>query len=235
MVVDQYNRGGGEFEGALDHLARIDRRMIDGTRLLHLVGDKGILLVEEQHAELLACLERHRRAAILDHRRPGCENLTVLEFALEHAVGDCSGQLEFGCDAVSHALDFSKQVRWCAEHFGQGAEPGQQRLGDRLGVAARDQPEQQQLEQFIIGKRPVAALAEALAQPVAMSVKMFARRRRGSTGCRSNRLAAGLALTAFGEIGALVLRRVFGRSAVTALIVQAVCLQSLLLQTWATA
>ena len=51
-------------------LARIDRRVVDRAGLLHLVGDQRVLLVEEQDAELLALLERHRRAAIVEHLRP---------------------------------------------------------------------------------------------------------------------------------------------------------------------
>ena len=39
---------------ALDHFARIDRRVIDGADLLQFVGDELVALVEEQHAELLA-------------------------------------------------------------------------------------------------------------------------------------------------------------------------------------
>ena len=39
----------------LHHLARIDRRVVDGAGLLHLVGDQRVALVEEQQAELLAC------------------------------------------------------------------------------------------------------------------------------------------------------------------------------------
>ena len=51
-------------------LARIDRRVVDGAGLLHLVGDQRVLLVEEQDAELLALLERHGGAAIVDHLAP---------------------------------------------------------------------------------------------------------------------------------------------------------------------
>jgi hypothetical protein len=67
MVVHQDDRGGGEFERPLDHLARINRRVIDGAGLLQFVGDERVALVEEQDAELLLLGERHRGAAIVQH------------------------------------------------------------------------------------------------------------------------------------------------------------------------
>ena len=81
-VIMNENKGGGrQFQSALDHFARIDRRVIDGPCLLHFVGDQRIALVEEENAELLAGLVRHGGMAVLDHRRPGGENLLALEIA----------------------------------------------------------------------------------------------------------------------------------------------------------
>ena len=68
--MDEDDRGRRELERPLDHLARIDRRVVDRADLLHLVGDQHVLLVEEEDAELLDRLEGHRGAAIVDHRRP---------------------------------------------------------------------------------------------------------------------------------------------------------------------
>jgi hypothetical protein len=71
MVVHQDQRGGGQLERALDHLARIDRGMVDGADLLQFVGDELVELVERQHAELLLVGEGHGGAAIVEHARPG--------------------------------------------------------------------------------------------------------------------------------------------------------------------
>ena len=57
MVVHQHDGGGGELECPFDHLARIDRRVVDGSGLLQLVGDQRVTLVEEQHAELHQTIE----------------------------------------------------------------------------------------------------------------------------------------------------------------------------------
>jgi hypothetical protein len=55
---------------ALDHLARIDRGVIDSAGLLYFVGDERIALVEKQHPELLAIGKTLRGAAIVEHARP---------------------------------------------------------------------------------------------------------------------------------------------------------------------
>ena len=68
--MHQDDRGGGQFERALDDLARVDRRVVDGADLLQLVGDELVALVEKQHAELLAVGERLGGAAIVEHGRP---------------------------------------------------------------------------------------------------------------------------------------------------------------------
>ena len=48
MVVYQDHGGRGNFERAFDHLARVDRRVVDGAFLQFLVGDELVLLVEEE-------------------------------------------------------------------------------------------------------------------------------------------------------------------------------------------
>ena len=73
MVVHQDHRRGAEIQRALDDLARIDGRVVDGARALHLVGDEDVLAVEEQHAELLTRRARHRRCAVIEQRLPRAE------------------------------------------------------------------------------------------------------------------------------------------------------------------
>ena len=59
-----------ESSSALDHLARIHRRVIDGADLLLLVRDEMIALVEKQDAEFLPLAVGHDGAAIIEHVRP---------------------------------------------------------------------------------------------------------------------------------------------------------------------
>ena len=70
VIVDEDDRGRRKLQRPLDHLARIDRRVVHGADLLQFVDDQLVALVEEQHAELLLVGERHRRAAIVEHARP---------------------------------------------------------------------------------------------------------------------------------------------------------------------
>ena len=59
MVVHQDQGGGVQFEGALDDLARVVRRVVDRAALLPLVFDQHVLAVEEQQVkfpELCRCL-----------------------------------------------------------------------------------------------------------------------------------------------------------------------------------
>jgi hypothetical protein len=44
VIMHKDDRGRGELERALDHLAWIDRRVVDGTDLLALVGDQTVAL-----------------------------------------------------------------------------------------------------------------------------------------------------------------------------------------------
>src|SRR3954471_15492466 len=52
VVVHEHDGARGKLERPLDHLARIDGRVVDRALLLHLIGDELVLAVEEQDAEL---------------------------------------------------------------------------------------------------------------------------------------------------------------------------------------
>ena len=70
MVVGQNDGGGGKLQRPLHHLAGIDRRVINGAFLLHLIGDELVFLVEKQDAKLLLVLESHGGAAIFEDGAP---------------------------------------------------------------------------------------------------------------------------------------------------------------------
>jgi len=70
MVVHQDDGGRGEFQGAFDDLADIDRRMVNGAILLNLVGNDPVALVKKQDAELLLGFKAHGGAAIAQHGGP---------------------------------------------------------------------------------------------------------------------------------------------------------------------
>ncbi len=182
MVTDEDHRRCRKLERAFHHLARIDRRVVDRAAALHLIGDQYIALVEEENAELFAGLVRHGGMAILDDRRPRGQDLFAPELALQGPVGDSRDQLQVERHGLADALYLGQQRLRRTEDTGERAEPLDQRLGDRLGVAPRDQAKKQQLEDFVVGKRGVAQLAEAIAQPLAMAVIMLRDGERGGQG-----------------------------------------------------
>src|SRR5713226_10048455 len=70
VVVHHDDRRGAERERTLHHLARIDRRVIDGAAMLRLVGDERVLLVEEEQAELLDRGIAGGDRAVIEERLP---------------------------------------------------------------------------------------------------------------------------------------------------------------------
>ena len=97
VVVHEDDRRGRQLQRPLDHLAHIDRRVIDGALLLHLVGDQLVPLVEEQDAELLAVLEALRGAAIVEHLLPTMTApARCMMLALHQAQRGGADQLELG-------------------------------------------------------------------------------------------------------------------------------------------
>ncbi len=57
--MDQDERGGAELKRPADHLARVDRRVVDGAALLGLVGDQPVLPVEKQQVEALEMIRTY--------------------------------------------------------------------------------------------------------------------------------------------------------------------------------
>jgi len=71
VIVHEHDGRRRQLERPLDHLAHIDRGMVDGAGLLHLVGNDLVALVEEEDAKLLLAREPHGGAAIVEHLGPG--------------------------------------------------------------------------------------------------------------------------------------------------------------------
>ncbi len=97
-----------------------------------------------------------------DHEESTCLPLSL---ALQRAMANGGYQLQIERHRLSDALDLLQQRAGAPKTPASDPAVDRQRLGDRLGVAARDQPEKQELEDFIIGKRRIAMFPEAIAQP----------------------------------------------------------------------
>lgn len=105
-----------------------------------------------------------------------------MDLAARHALRGRRDDLQLERHGRADALDLLQQADGRAEHFGQGAEAGQQRLGDRLGVGARDQAEEQEFQKFIVGQGIRTGRGKALAQTIAMAeiMQLFIDCRLGS-------------------------------------------------------
>ena len=68
-----------ELERSLYHLARIDRRVVDGPALLLLVLDQHVLAVEEEDVEFLDLAVGDMRRAVVDELVPGADHRALLQ------------------------------------------------------------------------------------------------------------------------------------------------------------
>ena len=108
--------------GAAHHLARVDRRVVDGADALHLVGDELVLLVEEKDAELLVVDVGHCRAAIVEQGGGGAEIAALLYGALREAAGGGLDDLQLGNSGLAQPGDLVEPLGAGGEHLGERAE-----------------------------------------------------------------------------------------------------------------
>ena len=131
------------------------------------------------------------RAAIVEHggkTAPAPARFSTV--ALAKRLAAACDDLEFDDRRLAQAVDLAQPLGPRGNDFGEGAEAREQRLGERLDVAARDGAKQHQFEQFVIGQRLGAGLAEAVAQPLAMA-EIMRRASASSAGGRRLRHARG--------------------------------------------
>ena len=162
--------------------------MVDRALLLLLVGDQGVVAVEEEHPEVLGLAVAEARGAVVQHRLPGADDRPADHRFAQRAHAECLDQLERVDHPVADARHLLQRPLFGAEHGADGAEALDQPLGERLDVAPGQRLAEQQLQQLVVGQSVRARLVEALAQPLAMAVKMGLVSHRN--GALSNRRAA---------------------------------------------
>ena len=117
--MDSDESGGVKDQGALQDLARVDGRVIDGAVLLHLVGDEIVLGIKKQDSKLFDLLVSHCRLQVGDQRLPIAEDGTAAYLGSGHAARDladkakggdvaacqseCAKLRRFGCDDMANA------------------------------------------------------------------------------------------------------------------------------------
>ncbi len=85
-----------QFQRAAHDLARVDGRVVDRADALHLVGDQGVALVQEENAKFFAVGIGHGGAAIVGHRREGREHGALFQRAARKAAGGRLDDLQLG-------------------------------------------------------------------------------------------------------------------------------------------
>src|SRR5215471_13203952 len=96
MVMGDYDCACSQLESALDYFPRVDRRMVDGAALVQFVGDQVVALVQEQHPELFAGLERHDGPQVIKDCSPRRQCWPVLELAMQHSQCRCPNCRQVG-------------------------------------------------------------------------------------------------------------------------------------------
>ena len=92
--------------------------MVDRADLLHLIGDQGVLLVEKQDAELLAGLEGHRCAALIDHRPPASRHGALRHLPPGKTLARGRHDSEIGSDSLAEAGHLGQQMLRRCNNFG---------------------------------------------------------------------------------------------------------------------
>src|SRR5271169_5288352 len=169
MVVHQDQRRAAEFERALDHLAGIDRGVVDRAALLALVLEQHILAVEKQDVELLDLVVRDLGAAIIDQLVPGIDHRPFLQLR-PHQPQRCLAHRFDRGDPGEAEPRGSQRVGIGAQQLGKPAELLEQLLRQGLDVAARVADEQHHFQELVIGQVFRPGIDQALAQPLAVPV-----------------------------------------------------------------
>ena len=80
MIVRKNDSRRVVVQRALDHFARVDRHMVNGTGLMLLVRNEPVALVQKQKAKLLRCLESNGSRQISEHIGPAREHGLACDF-----------------------------------------------------------------------------------------------------------------------------------------------------------
>jgi hypothetical protein len=169
VVVDEDQRGGADVERFPDHFARVDRGFVDRAFLRLVIEDQAVAGVEVEHPHALDRQVRHVDREIVEQRLPAPEDRLPADLAAGHAPGGQRDDLERGGADFAHAGHFGERVVIGVENRGERAETGEERLGGRLGVAARPGGVEQVFEHLVIRQRFRPAFEQPPAQPFAVA------------------------------------------------------------------
>ncbi len=169
VVVDKDHRGCPDVHRPADHLARVDRSLVDRAVADVVIVDQPVPGVEIEHPHPLDGEVGHVGGEVVDQRLPTAQHRLAHDLAARHAAGGGGDGLQCGRGVLAHALDPLQGPRIGVHHPGKAAELGEQGLGERLGIAARDGGEQEVFKHLVIGQRLRTAGQEPVAQARAVT------------------------------------------------------------------
>ena len=171
VVVHQDQPHRVQFQRPPNHLARIDRRVVDGAAALRLVGLQPVAAVQEQHADLLDRLARQDGGQIADQRVPVGQHRPVQHLRPRQAQRGGLHQLQRRGTRLAEPLDAAQIGHRGGDRARVAAEARHQHPGNRLGVAPGQGEEQHHLQHFVVRQRVGAGGQQPLAKPRPVAVR----------------------------------------------------------------
>src|SRR6516164_879809 len=170
MIVHHNQRRGPELERALDHFARVDRRMVDGAALLTLMLDQHILAVEKQEMEFLDFAVTDLRGAKVDQLVPRADHGPFEQFRPHQPQRRLTHQFD-ASDRRWAEPDSCERFGIGAQYLGEAPEALDQLCYQRLRIGAWVGGEKYHLEDFGIGKVFGSGEDQTPAQPFPVAIK----------------------------------------------------------------
>lgn len=169
MIVNEDQRGGPDVQRLADHLARVNRRLVNRTVTDVMIQHQPVLRVEIEHPHPFHRKMRHVDGQIIEQRLPTAQHGFLCNFAARHAPRGQRHDLERGRARLAHAVDIAQRAGIGVQDGGKRAETFQQRLGDRFGIAPRLRGKQQIFQDLVVRQGFCPAIQQPLAQTRAMA------------------------------------------------------------------
>ena len=152
MIVHHDDGRGMQGQGPPHHLARVQRRVIDGALLLDFVADQHVLAVQKQQAKLFGAQRRHGGAAIVQQIQPRRQHRVFADRGAGQPNGGLAHDLQNRGRVMAQALGFHQIAHIGGQTIGKTAPAVDHRLGQRFDILARNHRGQQQFQNLVVGQ-----------------------------------------------------------------------------------
>lgn len=143
---------------------------VDRALAHDLVADQHVARVEKEHAETLDHMMRHIGVEIIEQRLPVRQHRLRGYLAAQQPQRGRMDDLDRGGGGLAHAGHARQRLGISGQHAADPPEFAQERLGQRLGVAARDGEREKIFDQFVIEQLIApAARQQTLTEPRAVA------------------------------------------------------------------